>query len=1043
MFDLNINGDDKGFQTSVASPATTSGTASSNTSSSSTCGEGGSSNKDGTSKEPLLKETQQQDQQQEQQEQQQNDEKVTEEDNGPSLLLVGAAESDALFIKATKITFVSWLALLGAVCLVAPEDSWERLEGVEQTAAATAFCCLVLCLVLVMVVPLGIIPTSGAGDSNPKAKFQISGVLVAAITVQLVAMATNFMLAWLPTVVMVDPITGARVFLFRLVEWTPLAGLMTFLAEAVDLPQRSNKKSGHIWTALFQSLSCFCGLVFPFCYGKVSWTICMIASFGIYLTIFPRVTLRRNRLKSFQPRGNNLADKEVVDRLHFAYFLILTCAGFWSVLVILYFVSWGLHWVSYETMPGLAMLCDTFFDVIAKGAYMKLIVDVHRLVYDPAARTRRQLQELCRLVSVLWDCASDVIVISVKVGDKTTSMLSPAFAELMSRKSKDQNTKRLALVVESDDSTSSVNGKFRSEKDRTDLANSYFVNPDDILAGNFSSVPQEFENNVPQNSLDAKVPQSKAQKQLILQGRKLSQATREFAFLGNAGFHPETKPQGAQQGLMDCILDGEKGKVHCEISASMHGGGAVIGVVRDSTERHRRRQAERKALEAMVRQKEAQSINSFTRHEVKNGLLGSIEMVEGIKRILADASKTHAVKEESQAKIVKDLGEHLHQTLDTVLAETMARDVIYKEYLPRLEGCQIADLLKVESDESGRFSIKLSPATMPRLHLDPQLIRYIHRNAVSNATKYGKFEGKVLTQVSYSARDGNLTIEVSNEPGLGHSELVELGEEASDGVFKQGKRLHTELNDHQDTTATSNGDGAWIMQKCAMALNGDCTIRFEPTSTVFAAIFPVDLVSSEQQCATEQFELPSDAWGIAVDDSKIQRKLMGRILLNAGLQEKRIIVLGKDPEESTSLTSYLATIFAEDDNAKILVLMDENLDYKDAEGKSLMLSGSTLAQDALKGLSSAREKQVLVLVRSANDSVTDVELYKRRTHGFFPKAPMQKGRIREILAPLWHSRFKRKPRRTSSITICAETAASAILDALPGLLPEVLPTIAD
>jgi hypothetical protein len=34
------------------------------------------------------------------------------------------------------------------------------------------------------------------------------------------------------------PNYGSRVFLLRWCEWTPLAGLMTFLAEAVDLPRR-------------------------------------------------------------------------------------------------------------------------------------------------------------------------------------------------------------------------------------------------------------------------------------------------------------------------------------------------------------------------------------------------------------------------------------------------------------------------------------------------------------------------------------------------------------------------------------------------------------------------------------------------------------------------------------------------------------------------------------------------------------------------------------------------------------------------------------
>ena len=47
----------------------------------------------------------------------------------------------------------------------------------------------------------------------------------------------------------------------------------------------------------------------------------------------------------------------------------------------------------------------------------------------------------------------------------------------------------------------------------------------------------------------------------------------------------------------------------------------------------------------------------------------------------------------------------------------------------------------------------------------------------------------------------------------------------------------------------------------------------------------------------------------------------------------------------------------------------------------------------------------LVLMRSANDSAVDIALYTQRTHGYFPKAIMQKDRTRVILAPLWLERF--------------------------------------
>jgi hypothetical protein len=88
--------------------------------------------------------------------------------------------------------------------------------------------------------------------------------------------------------------------------------------------------------------------------------------------------------------------------------------------------------------------------------------------------------------------------------------------------------------------------------------------------------------------------------------------------------------------------------------------------------------------------------------------------------------------------------------------------------------------------------------------------------------------------------------------------------------------------------------------------------------------------------------------------------------------------------------------------------VDENLDYgigSVVEGEDIALSGSLIVQRILQGMSPEQESRILALVRSANDSTTDVACYIERTHGFFPKAPMQKDRVREIIAPLWAGKF--------------------------------------
>eukprot|EP00977_Amphora_coffeiformis_P005036 scaffold1064_cov85-Amphora_coffeaeformis.AAC.25 len=895
--------------------------------------------------------------------------------------LLTPEESDNVFRKASAISFGLWIALLTWVYLYVSPEHFRRLKGAEQSAAIVAVSCLIVCFFVIVVVPLGLHHT----DSK-KASEQMSGILVASITVSVIAISTNVLLAFSPAAVMIDPVTRAPVYLFRWCEWAPLGGLMTWLAEAVDLPRDPKKRKHHLASALIQGLG--------------EWVAVMAFSFVTYLMIFPRVVKRYRALHDFEPRNNCVADKEHFDRLCFAFKLVTTCAIAWTILVVLYFINMLLYRFAspdhFLRHPALAMMLDTFFDVLAKGFYMVFIVDVHRLVYDPVARTRRQLKELSRLVSVLWDCASEIIVISVSNGGKMTSMFSPSFLRIMGYP-ENQN----ALVV---DTTATDERSYRSKGFITDkgptVLDAYCVQASAVSRGDFVGVKRFGDYFVPPSA------------HRIKQACKLLRATRQAGLFESGSIldHRQYPP-----GYGECTLESpEKAEVYCEINSTCYDDNAVIGIARDMTERHRRSQAERMAHEMLARQKEAQSINRFTRHEVKNGLLSGIEIVESLKRMqtLKKLSPT------AQAKLLNDLGEQLHHTLDTVLSETMARDVIYREYLPKLEPAEIENLITstIDSKNPERFPLKLIPAEMPRLHLDPQLIRYIHRNAVSNAVKYGKQGGLVQTVAEYSCENNELEICVINEPGVGHADLVELGEEASSGVFQQGKRLHKHLGDDINGTL-STGDGAWIMQKCATTLNGECKIHFEPDRTVFSVRFPVEV--SWKHDETDPFCIPEDTWGIAVDDSKIQRKLMGRLLVNVGIDERKVVVLGVNSEEVRSLSSYFSAILNENPKAKILVLMDENLDFRvkqqspgDGEGTTgatstatEVLSGSLLASKALSELPPEQEKRLLVLVRSANDAVSDVDLYQSRTHGFFPKAPMRKERILEILCSQWKARF--------------------------------------
>lgn len=259
-------------------------------------------------------------------------------------------------------------------------------------------------------------------------------------------------------------------------------------------------------------------------------------------------------------------------------------------------------------------------------------------------------------------------------------------------------------------------------------------------------------------------------------------------------------------------------------------------------------------------------------------------------------------------------------------------------------------------------------------------------------------------------------MDVINEPGEGHTVLMQMGERGCEAVFGQGIRLPPHKGGDK---GVSTGDGAWIMQKCAKTLGGRCTVRFDPHRTIFSFRCKANPYRLPWK-THEQFQVPPTTWGIAFDDTAIQRKLMSRIMHHAGIEDSKVIVLGEKKADIEGLHRLLLQLLSKDNTSKVFVLMDENLDY-DCDGVTKRFSGSLYSEQALKRLGKDHLARLLVLMRSANDSDSDIALYKQRVHGFFPKASTSKERVRELLAPMWYKRF---PNALEQDAQTAETAFS-------------------
>jgi hypothetical protein len=84
------------------------------------------------------------------------------------------------------------------------------------------------------------------------------------------------------------------------------------------------------------------------------------------------------------------------------------------------------------------------------------------------------------------------------------------------------------------------------------------------------------------------------------------------------------------------------------------------------------------------------------------------------------------------------------------------------------------------------------------------------------------------------------------------------------------------------------------------------------------------------------------------------------------------------------------------------VLSDENLDVDDG---MRTVSGSEHLE-RVRGMRGAEQAaRPLLLVRSANDSDADIQLYSARAHGSLVKEPLQREELLRAVVPQWLRRF--------------------------------------
>ena len=180
------------------------------------------------------------------------------------------------------------------------------------------------------------------------------------------------------------------------------------------------------------------------------------------------------------------------------------------------------------------------------------------------------------------------------------------------------------------------------------------------------------------------------------------------------------------------------------------------------------------------------------------------------------------------------------------------------------------------------------------------------------------------------------------------------------------------------------------------------------------------------------FRVPNNTYAIAIDDSKIQRKLLGKFFDFIGIPEEQCVIKGDGSSEILNFEDFVVEFMENhsDDFVFMVVVsrklsllfllfiliyinlyslppvQDENLDvFNESTQQHECISGSTCVESIRKRLPHELERRMLAVVRSANDSTRDIDIYKERAHGFLAKAPIRREKVKEVLAPLWLKRF--------------------------------------
>ena len=613
----------------------------------------------------------------------------------PRSFLRGSTDDDKikmveeLFHKGAAIGVGIWVILMILVVLFSPNEIYEQPSGFEQ------LCHIIGGTLLIVSNGARLLPLLFKDKGY---KILKSGFIVGTLAVQLVALASNYIMAFWPTPVLHDEISGLRFHLVRWAEWIPLAFLMAFLTINVDAPFRHVTPKVDFVFPTMMALSTAAGMLFPLCPDEYTWWAVMCTSWSLFSMIYV-VTYQRGvdylELKGEIRAGAlkskaNAQQAERLDLTKSSFSLCVAISVTWTMLALIFTflsvvtkVARKDSWISNPSIP-VALTCT--FEVMSKVWYLGALFEAYGKVFDEQVRGHRRLEELRSFMSAVWASSSDVIVFCSKQNDIVSARISPSFFSILG------NTAD-ALGLETSNDASLVLEIDQSQ----DLFSVVAMDLDRPVTGSdLSSVSLDL------NSRSYRISKADDVNVPEVNLARMAKLAIDAVTLAPALLDRITPATFVAQG-------GRKGQpiseMSCEVNISLLEGRSCVLTLRDISERLHRFQVEKKLVKEVTSRKKDEEANRFTRHEVKNALLAAMGILDHLKELMQRSNvlpkrntdeKSMFLLSDNAPMVFMDMGADddtispqtkeveeafneldttLKDVMDTILDEAMAREV--------------------------------------------------------------------------------------------------------------------------------------------------------------------------------------------------------------------------------------------------------------------------------------------------------------------------------------------------------------------------------